>query len=333
MSFQAYLLELRAGTPMPYSDALIGEMIYAYLWGILSVPILYFSSHLPVQRGSVIRNLTFLTILGASFSVIHKISYEVGEGIALSTKENPFSLGGITGGFFRYLDYGFMVYCIIVLIDQSLRYYAESHENATKAARLESQLAQARLHALKMQLQPHFLFNTLNAISVLVEKNPASARQTILRLADLLRSTLEGSEQDEVPLSQEIEFIMRYLEIERTRFEDRLEVQIDIPESLLSAQVPNLILQPLVENAMKHGVSHKRGGATISISAGRNNGTLSLAVRDNGPGLGSAEIRDGIGLSNTRNRLRQLYGDEQALACANVPDGGFEVSLTLPYHE
>lgn len=333
MAFQSYFLEARAGHPMALADAFTSEMIYAALWALFTPPILALSRNLPVKKGQVARNLTLLTLSAASISIIHKFTYHVCAGLALATPAHPFSFAGISRGLYTYLDYGFMVVCIIVLIDQSLRYYAESHENATRAAQLESQLAQAQLRALKMQLQPHFLFNTLNAISVLVQKDPVAARETILRLADLLRATLEGSEQDEVPLEAELEFMKRYLEIERTRFEDRLEVEIDVPQSLMVAQVPNLILQPLVENAMKHGVSQKRGRAKIRIAAERRNGALVLVVRDDGPGADTGAIKEGIGLSNTRNRLRQLYGEQQQVAFERPAGGGFEVSLFLPYHE
>jgi ligand-binding sensor domain-containing protein len=214
--------------------------------------------------------------------------------------------------------------------------YKRDRDRELQASQLESKLTQAQLQILEMQLQPHFLFNTLNGIMVLIREDPETASLMIARLSEFLRLTLESAGAQEVTLRRELEFLDRYVQIERLRFGDRLTVEQDVPHELLDAMVPNLILQPLVENAIRHGVSKRRGQALISIGVTRDDGTLSIHVRDNGTGLptrGSAELKEGVGLSNTRARLRHLYGQKQRFELNSPPDGGVSVLLSLPFHK
>jgi ligand-binding sensor domain-containing protein len=213
--------------------------------------------------------------------------------------------------------------------------YRRDQNRALDAAQLESKLAQAQLQVLEMQIQPHFLFNTLNGIMVLIREDPEKAGRMIARLSELLRMTLERRGVQEVPLQKEIEFVERYLQIEMIRFEDRLTVHEDICNQLRDALVPNMVLQPLVENAIRHGVARRRGQARIDITARRENGSLVLSVRDNGMGLSADathERKEGIGLSNIRARLRQLYGDAHAFVLASPEGGGVDARLTIPFH-
>ncbi|HVG44672.1 MAG TPA: histidine kinase, partial [Longimicrobium sp.] len=208
-----------------------------------------------------------------------------------------------------------IVYCGIVAAgiarEYSLRYRARQQDAVrlqAETARLQAQLAEARLAALRSQLDPHFLFNTLNAVSALVERDPRGVRRMIARLSELLRHSLEGAGEPVVTLRQELDFVGRYLEIMRIRFQGSLEVETRVDEAALDALVPNLILQPLVENAARHGVGRLRGTGRIEIGARREGGRVVLTVRDNGPGMdGGAPAREGVGLSNTRERLAQLY--------------------------
>jgi len=213
--------------------------------------------------------------------------------------------------------------------------YKRDRDRELQASQLESKLTQAQLQILEMQLQPHFLFNTLNGIMVLIRQDPDTASLMIARLSEFLRLTLESAGAQEVTLRRELEFLDRYVQIERLRFGDRLTVEQEVPHELLDAMVPNLILQPLVENAIRHGVSKRRGQALISIDVTRDNGTLSIQVRDNGTGLparGGADVKEGIGLSNTRARLLHLYGQKQRFELSSPPDGGVSVLLSLPFH-
>jgi sensor histidine kinase YesM len=196
-------------------------------------------------------------------------------------------------------------------------------------------LTLAQLEALKMQLHPHFLFNTLHSISALVHRDPDAADRMIARLGDFLRLTLENSGAAEVSLQKELEFLTCYLEIERVRFQDRLTTSVEVEPSALDSPVPNLILQPIVENALRHGVAQSSAPGRVEISAKRENGSLRIRVRDNGPGLnrvtGSREaFKEGVGLSNTRARLEQLYGESHRFEMSDAPDGGLLVTMVIP---
>ena len=230
------------------------------------------------------------------------------------------------------LDWTLMTYSTIVGLGYALGYYREARARAVKEAHLETQLAQARLKTLESELQPHFLFNTLHAISTLIHTSPDSADRMISRLSDLLRLTFDRSGAARISLQEELEFLGKYLEIEQTRFQDRLSVSYDVDPETLDAEVPRLILQPLVENAIKHGVSPRVGHGIIEIVARREEDRLCLEVRDNGVGLsGSArsQFRSGVGLPNTRDRLECLYGEAQALEFSEG-NGGLTVRMRMP---
>ena len=232
-----------------------------------------------------------------------------------------------------------IVYCGIVAAgiarEYSLRYRARQQDAArlqAETARLQAQLAEARLSALRSQIDPHFLFNTLNAVSALVERDPRGVRRMIARLSELLRHSLEGAGEPVVTLRQELDFVERYLEIMRIRFQGSLEVETRVDEGALDALVPNLILQPLVENAARHGVGRQRGIGRIEIAARREGERVVLTVRDNGPGMdGGAPAREGVGLSNTRERLSQLYGEAGTLVLRPAEGGGVEAEVSLPW--
>ncbi|HEY0023129.1 MAG TPA: histidine kinase [Longimicrobium sp.] len=231
-----------------------------------------------------------------------------------------------------------VVYCGIVAAglarDYFWRYRARQEEAVrlqAETARLQAQLAEARLATLRTQIDPHFLFNTLNAVSALVERDPPGVRRMIARLSELLRHSLEGAGDAEVPLRQELAFVDKYLEIMRIRFQGSLEVETVVDDEVRDALVPNLVLQPLVENAVKHGVSRLRGAGKIEIRAHLHDGRVVLRVRDNGPGLADAP-QDGVGLRNTRERLAQLYGEAQSFALRPAEGGGTEAEVSLPFH-
>jgi signal transduction histidine kinase len=231
------------------------------------------------------------------------------------------------------LDWALMTYSAIIGLSYALAYYQESQERALKAAHLETRLAEARLRTLEAELHPHFLFNTLHAISTLVHSKPETADRMISRLSDLLRLTFDRSGDAEVTLQEELEFLQKYLEIEQTRFQDRLTVRFNIDPETLDAEVPRMILQPLVENAIKHGVSPQIGHGVIQITSERRNGSLSIEVADNGAGLtpgARARLHDGVGLSNTRDRLSCLYGDRHTLEFSEGA-GGLAVRMEIPF--
>jgi two-component system LytT family sensor kinase len=224
---------------------------------------------------------------------------------------------------------GFVFYWVMLLGCHTLHFQSRLRAQELRASRLEAQLAQAQLSALKMQLHPHFLFNTLHSISALLHGDVEAADRMVARLGDFLRLTLENSESQEVTLEQELEFLRCYLDIEMTRFQDRLRVEFDVGPGTLDALTPNLILQPLVENAIRHGIAHKIEPGRVEIRSERRGDKLRIEVRDDGPGFASNTA--GIGLTNTRARLERLYGSGYVLQLNNGTQNGAIVTLEIPF--
>lgn len=244
----------------------------------------------------------------------------------------------------------FVIYWIVLATGFARMYYLRERQREAEANRLEqeareleaqkseleAQLSAAQLEALRMQLNPHFLFNTLHAISTLVGRDPKGVRRMIARLSTLLRYVLEENDNQEVALREELKFLRGYLEIQEIRFQGRLNVTVDIEPEVESALVPTLILQPIVENAIKHGVSDLSGVGHVAVRTYREEDRLVLEVADNGPGLGTSAheaMERGTGLANTKARLEGLYGSAHALSLDEAKLGGLKVTLTLPYHE
>lgn len=223
-----------------------------------------------------------------------------------------------------------VTYCALLAATHAALYYFQYQR---RASRLETQLAQAQLKMLKMQLHPHFLFNTLNAISALMHRDVEDADRMITLLSDLLRLSLEKDDRHQVPLRRELDFLGRYLAIEEIRFRDRLKVELDIPRDCLGAQVPKLVLQPLVENSIRHGIAVSSAASHVAVRARRRGDRLDLQVADDGPGMSGATVHEGVGLANTRARLEQLYGEDHRFELRNSQVGGFEVVLEIPFEE
>lgn len=227
------------------------------------------------------------------------------------------------------------IYWAIVCVTWVIGYYRELRERERQALELETRLIQANLQALRTQLQPHFLFNALNAIASLVRRKPVAAEDMIGALSDFLRMTLDTAQQNEVSLRREIEFLALYLEIQQTRFGERLRIQKDIDPAALDISVPTLILQPLVENSVRHGIEPRETGGTILIRARRSENSLRLEVRDDGGGLKSDQLgafREGVGWSNTKARLQELYGNAHCFQIVSNAEGGLTVAVELPWH-
>jgi two-component system, LytTR family, sensor kinase len=226
-------------------------------------------------------------------------------------------------------------YIPIVVIAHALLYYRRLQEKELRAAQLAAQLTKARLQTLKSQMQPHFLFNTLHSISSLMLTNVVAADRMMTSLSDLLRMSLEDNGNQLTTLSRELEFLSVYVEIEKARFEDRLHVVFDIAPECLDTQVPHLLLQPLVENAVRHGISKRSQPGRIFVLVRRGSDNLEVWIRDNGPGLvdpPEQAFKRGLGLSVARERLRELYGERQTCTIRNMPHGGAEVYLRMPFN-
>jgi two-component system LytT family sensor kinase len=236
--------------------------------------------------------------------------------------------------FLTSLPFGFAVYFAVLATEHAFRFLLESRQSETQAARLAAQLAEARLGALRMQLNPHFLFNSLNTILVMVRDGDSlGAAASIERLAGVLRRILKVDQEHEISLGDEIEFLEQYLAIEETRFSDRLRPRFDVAPSLRRAAVPELILQPLVENALRHGIGKRTESGLLTISARRDGDDLVLVVEDDGAGLPAAGVREGVGLSNTRERLATLYGERARLELSPGDQGGAVAVIRLPFRE
>ena len=324
----ALFISVSGREPIEFAELLRGSLASAWVWALCTPVILWLAQRFRIERGNWRTRLPLH--LAASVVVLLLdvlVSYLVR--IYLNGAANISFLGLLL----YYIDLTFAFYFVIVAIKHALDYYGWYRERQVQAAHLEHQLTKAQLQVLKMQLQPHFLFNTLNAISELVHEDADTADRMITRLGDLLRSSLDLAGRQEVPLKQELEFLKAYLEIEQTRFRDRLEVRMQIDPDALDGRVPNLILQPLVENAIKHGTAPRAAAGLIEIFAARQETHILIEVRDNGGGLAAnvGSFREGVGLRNTRARLRQLYGPAHRFELRNRTGGGAIVTMVIPY--
>jgi signal transduction histidine kinase len=324
---------------MPLWQVLVMGVFDWYIWAALTPLVLWGVRRCPIEQRNWLRPLLVHFIAAFLFSLANIIIQipilELINPVAVIMTESvsPFET------FSRLMTFRMLLYILaywaIVGLAHGFAYYRKYREHEMQTIVLESQLAQAQFQMLRMQLQPHFLFNTLNAISALMHQDVELADQMLARLADLLRSTLETAGTQEVPLKQELEFIELYLEIEQARLGPRLVVRMDADPETMDAYVPNLILQPLVENAIRHGIAPRPDTGHVEIRARRDNGTLQVQVLDDGPGVKEnvPRPREGVGLANTRARLRQLYGDGHHFSAVNRPEGGFAATLHVPFRE
>lgn len=318
---------------MGWPASLYIELSYAYAAGALSPLVILLARRFPPKRPNLPRNLAIHVVATFAFSLVASFAWD------FLNSRGPFSGGHFSFSKVFYpidwgLDFGVLLYWLIVFVYYAVDYYTRYEAGLVETADLNAQLAHAQLQALKMQLHPHFLFNTLHAISELIHEDPAVAERMVVGLSQLLRLSIETSSDVEVPLEQELRFVELYLDIERTRFEARLQVQLEIEDGLRDALVPNLILQPLLENSIKHGISNRHEGGVIVLKAQKENDVLVLSVRDNGGGMparSNGDYREGIGLGTTRARLEKLYGGRQSLYFIRRPSAGVEVIIRLPY--
>jgi two-component sensor histidine kinase len=311
---------------------------YWYSWACLTPAILWLSHWAPLERNTWKRAVA-VHVPGVFVATVAHIALTVGSQIMIGWlvgQEPRDWRQEAQSMFFNYFDWEMMTYWAIVGLSHALRYYSEARDRALRESQLETHLVEAQLEALQRQLQPHFLFNTLNTISALMHRNVDAADNMIAKLSDLLRLSLQTVGVQEVPLKQELDFLSKYLEIEQTRFRDRLTVVFDVQPDTLDALVPNLVLQPLVENAIKHGIGPRPTPGQIEIRSRRVGSLLEMEVRDNGVGLSAARLTDfnrGVGLANTRSRLQHLYGSSHRFEFRQPPGGGLSVLIAIPLVE
>ena len=335
---QGFIYANQKGYPLTLQDSFIEQIPFWMIWGLLAPLIFRFIQHVPLDRERWIKGV-LIHIPGAIiFSLVHLMIYLLV--LAVFREKDLMEHSESLNSFFTLvsrLNFGIRLwsYLMLAAFAYAADFYQRYQQGAIRTSQLETQLAQAQLQALKMQLHPHFLFNTLNSISALLRKNPDTADKMIACLGDFLRLTLRSAGTQEVTMGQEIEFLKCYLDIERIRFQDRLTVEFNIDPDVSQAKVPNLILQPVVENAIRHGIATHNEAGRIEITANSNDSWLEVRVSDNGPGLprknnGDADIKEGVGLKNTRSRLDQLYGKRYRFELADATGGGVEVRLRIP---
>ena len=296
------------------------------LCAVLTPAVFWVGRRFPLTRGKIARHAAVHVVAAILFCVAWS-----GAGLVLSWvlfHSTPYGGGGLSW-LFTTLPFGTAVYFAVLGVQHAAVYFLEARER-------EAWLAEARLGALRMQLQPHFLFNSLNAITVIVrDRDTATATRMLEQLGEMLRRVMRTDRPQEVTLAEELDFVRQYLAIEQVRFSDRLTPEFAVDPSVLRAAAPEFLLQPLVENALRHGLAKRVTATLLRIEARREGDALVLTVTDDGPGPGGtvAEVGEGVGLGNTRERLAALYGDRARLELVGTPEGGARVTVRLPYRE
>jgi len=351
MFSQGMVQKLVTKDPFPWWHHLTGWMVGVWLWFVLTPVVLWLGRRFPFERGRWGRRIA-LHVAIAAFVSIFQLAVESAVLRGIGVFPQIMATYVSTLAFLVILSFhqGILTYLGILGMQYAHGWYVRYQERKQEALRLElrsaelqKQLVQAHLNALKMQLQPHFLFNTLNAIMVLVRQQKGrEAEEMLARLSDLLRWVLDEVEAQEVPLRRELEYLQLYLSIEQVRFQDRLRVEITADPEVLEAAVPHMILQPIVENAIRHGIGRSSSAGRIKISAFRVGEALEMRIEDDGPGLSTASSSSaaragtgqerGIGLANTRARLERLYGESARLTVENGEHGGVAATIVLPCH-
>lgn len=329
---QFYLSSTLLGRSVTWGQAISYSLGDWYVWALLSGPILLVARRFPPEETAPWRTAGIHLMAALIFSLVYvALRALVGQVHSRLIDEPVTFLEIFRPLLFKTYPFNLLVYGVIISLSHAIDYYRKYHERTVHTLELEKHLAEARLQALLRQLKPHFLFNTLNGIASLMHSDVEAADRMLVRLGELLRLTMSHPGQPLTKLREEIAFIEKYLEIERIRFRDRLTVGFAIEPAALEAEVPSLLLQPLVENAIRHGIEPRAGPGAIELTARRQPGGVEIVVRDNGSGLPAGGFtREGIGLGNTRARLRELYGERHRFELANHPAGGLEVRVTIP---
>jgi two-component system LytT family sensor kinase len=319
--------------PLSLRTTLAMQMPLAYLWAVLTPAIIWLGRKLPPfggrnWPGHAVMHLLIMAVVVFGTGAFYAWTIDLAPGARIDPR--PF-LQRVTLSFLVWVLSDGLLYWLILVADWAVEHSRRAQERQVRASQLETQLVQARLQALQTQLHPHFLFNALHTIGTLVRTGQDTvAVRVVAGLGDLLRRVLDGAQTTEVPLKQELEFVRGYLDIERVRFPDRLRFTIEADPDTLDAAVPQLLLQPLVENAVRHGVAPRERGGQIIIGARRIADQLCLLVRDDGTGL-NGQPDGGVGIANTRQRLHELFGADHTFEVVGAPDGGVEARIAIPF--
>jgi two-component sensor histidine kinase len=310
-----------------------------YVWGLLTPLILWLGWKYPIGQGRSLRHIAILLPVSLAFTAVYLVIYSAF--LMLNVPDAPGLFQSPTAMFMwvvgAHSTWYFLAFWATIGVEHAVSYYRRFHERQVMTSKLQAQLAEAQLDTLRSQLQPHFLFNTLHSIMALINQSDTKAAKEMLAgLSDLLRHALEHVRRHEVPLREELDILRRYIEIERVRFSDRLTVEWEIDNTADAAYVPSFILQPLAENAIRHGIEKRSGPGVLSVHCWRDNGRLLLTFTDNGVGLPPTRddaVRNGHGLGDMRSRLDVLYPSDYSLEISDANAGGTVVRLSLPYNE
>ena len=327
-AFQFYVSSAKAGLDVSWRQAVSYALGDWYVFALLSIPVVWLAGRFQFESGKRARSL----VVHVPCSLIFSLAYMVLRAWIGTWQSEASFAEAFQPLLVKTWHFNLLIYWVIVAVSFAFDYYGKFRERELRAAELEKSLVQSKLQALQMQLNPHFLFNSLHSISSLMHQDVEAADRMIVRLSDLLRAALDNSDTQEVTLGKELEFLKRYLEIEQIRFGKRLTVQMDIARDTLDAQVPNLILQPLVENAIRHGIEPHAKPGRIELRSKREADVLTLEVCDNGAGMPTNQsVIENVGLSNTRARLEALHVGAHKLEFLTAPGGGLLVRMTIPF--
>lgn len=339
LALRAYLPYVYWGETADYNwrRMAIPHIINYVFWGVLVPIVYYFTQKYPLielsQRKVALKAILASVVIAFSHEILTNILWLAPLHLLGVEKVTSETINYVIGSLPSAIISRLIEYWILFFIFAALSYYKKYKNKQVELAKLENQLSSAELNALRLQLHPHFLFNTLNTISSLMEINIKDAQKIVSKLGILLRTLLDKERQNFTPLSEELNFIKSYLDIEQVRFHDRLNIIYDIAEDTLEVQVPALILQPLVENAIKHGFARQIGAGVITVIAHKSEDVIELIVKDDGNGSEATMetlLQSGIGLQNVKERLELLYGKEAILEITTAPGAGFQVKLRLP---
>ena len=332
-----FLVHSQAPPSQAFWKSLASQVPPWWFWAPVTPFIFGVARAFPLGKGRWVRSipahLVASLVLSAGALAVAVVSCEAAA-VGVCTADRPF-LASFRRLAVYYAELNLGIYAVVAAAGLALESNRRAREGELRAARLQGMLASAQLQALKMQLHPHFLFNTLHAVGVLVRKDDRTGALKMLSgISDLLRMALDNSGRQLVPLAHELDFLERYLDVERTRFRDRLSVTVDVEPAVRGALLPNLILQPVVENAIRHGIEPRAEPGHVELVARKDGSTLCITIRDDGPGLGGDGVHgNGIGLANVRARLDQLYPNAHRFAVENASRGGVLVTLEIPFQE
>jgi two-component system, LytTR family, sensor kinase len=324
---QTYLANLQAPRPLTWTEAFIANAALFYMWAVLTPLVLWLGRQFPIDRGRIPARVAVHFAAALAVTVLHLVGVSQ---LNMLLMGNPEEYRPPVPAVALVVGYGatdVMIYWGLLAAGHALVYFRRYQDR-------EFRLVQAQLHSLRTQLHPHFLFNTLNAIAELIYQDPPSAERTVTQLSDLLRQALNRGDEHEIQIGEEMDFLQKYVAIQQTLLQERLTVHWNVAPETTNALVPAMILQPVVENAVQHGIAPRASGGTLYLSTRREGEMLRLQVQDDGVGLRDTRMtNDGVGLSNTRARLQHLYGEHHTWEMTATPGGGVTVTMRVPFRE